>query len=66
MASDDSGLMNCNRTLLYEFNIMVSIVLPFPTLSETLRVERREAFFFFRVPILMASVGGGLDDKFGR
>ena len=61
MGSDGGGLMDCNRALLYEFNIKLFTVIPFQTPSEALRVGTYvEKYFFFRVPILMASDGCGL------
>ena len=53
--------MNCNRALMYESNIKLSILVPFLTPTEALRVGTYgEKYFFFCVSFLMASDGGGL------
>ena len=54
--------MSCNCALLYEFNVKFSILVPFPTPSETSRVGTWGYIFFFRVPTLMVSDGCGLDE----
>ena len=53
--------MSYNCTLLYEFSIGLSIVVPFTTPSETSRVGTWRSIFF-RVQTLMVSDDYGLDE----
>ena len=47
MASDGGGLKNRNRSFLYELNIKLSILFPFLTPSEVLRVGTYLEKYFF-------------------
>ena len=53
MASDGGGLMNCNRALLYEFNIRMSIVVPFSNTFRAVEGWNVGKYFFSRVSVLM-------------
>ena len=48
--------------IIYDFNIKLSIVVPFPRPSEGLRIRTWRSIFFRRVPILVASDGCELDE----
>ena len=53
--------MCCDVHFCVEFDVEWSIVVPFPTPSETLGVETWISFFFL-LSFFMASDGGGLDE----
>ena len=62
MASDGCGLDELLCILLFVFNVELSIVFLFPTPSGTFESWNVEKYFFFRVQILMASDGCGLNE----
>ena len=60
MVSGGCGLDEMLFAFLCEFNVGLCFVVPFPAPSEREVFFFIEKYFFFRVPILMASDGCGL------